>query len=194
MRGYAIPSLLCHIHAAPVHWFSLNLNGPYDGQHNQLGNQAPFQLKDLTTSHFVAFYNNLCKAVMASKFSFDILPAPVDLDYDCDFRATPVDGERMFCDGLVFGPKYTVMATANYFQHEHDRLSNLLFAIFNNGLLPIGSSKRICDIVNKNAPDGDGMGVLQDLMLMFHPGIKDNSAILFAEHKLAAPKFSPNWT
>ena len=95
----------------------------------------------------------------------------------------------MFRDGIIFGPKFTMLATMTYFQHEHDRLSNLLFAIFNNGRLPLATSKRVRDIVNKNSPDGDGMGVLQDLLLLFHPGLKDNTALSFAEHKLAAPMF-----
>ncbi len=190
LQSYALPSLLCHPRASPIYWFGLNLNGPYDGQHTQLSQQATFQLKQLPAGHFLAFYNNLCAAITASKFSYDILPAPVDLDYDADLRNTPVDGDTMFRDRITFGPKYTMMATTLYFQHEHNRLSNLLCAIFNNGLLPLSTSKRVRDIVNKNAPDGDGMGVLQDLLLLFHPGMKDNTALTFVEHKLAAPKFN----
>jgi hypothetical protein len=98
-----------------VYWFGLNLNGPYDRQHTQLSKQATFQLKQLTAIHFFAFYNNLRAAITASKFSYDLLPAPVDLDYDADLRNTPVDGETMYRDGIVFGPKYTMMATMTYF-------------------------------------------------------------------------------
>ncbi len=80
------------------------------------------------------------------------------------------------------------MAKMTYFQRKHDCLSSLLFAMFNNGLLPL--STHVQGIVNKNAPDGDGMGVLNNLLWLFHPALKDNTALTFAGHKQAAAKFT----
>ncbi len=69
----------------------------------KLSKKATFQLKQSPAVHFFAFHNNLRTAITASKFSYDILPAPVDLDCDIDLRNMPVHGETIYQDGWFFG-------------------------------------------------------------------------------------------
>ncbi len=44
-----------------------------------------------------------CAAVTASKFTYDLLPAPLDLDYDSDLCNTQADGNLMIQVGIMIG-------------------------------------------------------------------------------------------
>ena len=193
LRGLRIPSLLCHPHAHPVAWFYSStgvLLGPYGGQYSQLG-KALTKLSILDAHHFFAWYNSLRSALNSTGFHMDLLPQAVDLLYDADLRETPIDGDLLSSLHILFGPKFSIAATAEHFDSEHQRFSNTLYAVLSSpDVLPLNHGDKAKDILDKHSPKGDGFGVLQDLMLLFHPGLRDNFAPGFAQHTASAPQYT----
>ena len=121
----------------------------------------------------------------------DLLPQAVDLLYDADLCETPIDGDLLSSLHILFGPKFSIAATAEHFDSEHQRFSNTLYAVLSSpDVLPLNHGDKAKDILDKHSPKGDGFGVLQDLMLLFHPGLRDNFAPGFAQHTASAPQYT----
>ena len=98
----------------------------------------------------------------------DLLPQAVDLLYDADLRETSIDGDLLSSMHILFGPKFSITATAEHFDSEHQRFSNTLYSVLSSpDVLPLNHGDKAKDILDKNSPKGDGFGVLQDLCFFF---------------------------
>ena len=116
----------------------------------------------------------------------------MDLLYDADLRETPIDGDLLSSMHILFGPKFSVTATAEHFDSEHQHFSNtLLYLVLSSpDVISLNHGDKAKEILDKHSPKGDGFGVLQDLMLLFHPGLRDNFALGFAQHTASAPYYT----
>ncbi len=96
--SYALPSLLCHLDSGPVSWSTLNLNSPDDGQNTQMRRNGDLPAKTLRVTNSLHFSTIIFRqqSRRLAKFSYDLLPGPVDLDYNANLIYTPVDGALCF--------------------------------------------------------------------------------------------------
>ena len=194
LRGLRIPLLLCHRRSPLVAWFYSymgTLLGPYGGQYSQLGKTIP-KLTTLDASQFFVWYKSLRSALNSTGFHVDLLPQAMDLLHDADLGETPTNGGLVASLHILFGPHFSISATSAYFEGEHHRFGNTLYSVLSSSdVLPLRYGDKAKDLLDKHSPTGDDFGVvLQDLLLFFHPGLRDNFAPGFAQHLPSAPQYT----
>ena len=131
-----------------------------------------FKLTTLDASQFFVWYNSLHSALNSTGFYMDLLPQAMDLLYDADLGATPVNGDLLASMHILFGLHFSISATSASFEGEHRRSGNTHYSVLSSSdVLPLNYEDKAKDRLDKHSPTGDGFGLLQDLLLLLHPGL-----------------------